>query len=606
MTTDRKTRPVSDKEWAILTQELIRAYDEKRDKKLTKPLDLNITHVPHFDDLAYLIKEKTRQKVSASILLAFCNRKNPDRNFRVASLNIICHFIVGKKTSLEDFFIKIKAKQNVLKGNYTVYWTGTTDLQTSAKPSTQMDIRFLENSVKLYKTNNKIAYTGPLPEKHQGKLYIELFSHKESEKVYFILHVGGATFNELDVVPGIFSSGDQANITACAGPLLLVKQDLELPQIELIVNNYFEQFSNNNLIKSPLITDVLATVKNIKNPQKTNKINQSTDLEAKLAQYFNKKFFLYFWTRLDNNSNSGLGRITLSIGKDTNNLTLTSKSRIKYSGHFKLINSSFIEFSFRTEITHENSLTLKFKIGVEDVRPYAIGVYSVINESGAIEAGTILMQQYQDQAPFEVSIFSYSDEKPPYLTTNVWNYFKDKHLNRIKVPSSGIHSEEDFTRFFSHNRNKMKIKKTALISKIFIATPMSAHVESFDEIRLKVLELKTWLEEHFNSEVYYAGEDYNKEAGFTHHDTAANLDLKMLDESSHFILIYPTKVATSALLELGWALAQKKSCVVFYKKEEDLPFLLKGIPSSSVKKTEYKDMNHLLAKVKQIGKNLFP
>lgn len=52
-------------------------------------------------------------------------------------------------------------------------------------------------------------------------------------------------------------------------------------------------------------------------------------------------------------------------------------------------------------------------------------------------------------------------------------------------------------------------------------------------------------------------------------------DFEALKKSKEYILIYPKKLASSVLLELGCALCMEKMITIFVKCEEDLPYLVK-------------------------------
>jgi hypothetical protein len=68
-------------------------------------------------------------------------------------------------------------------------------------------------------------------------------------------------------------------------------------------------------------------------------------------------------------------------------------------------------------------------------------------------------------------------------------------------------------------------------------------------------------------------------------------------------MIYPEKVASSCLIELGFALMLKKSCTVCYKNLEDLPTLIQE--TEIIKKVRYKDDVDLLEQITDLGKDVF-
>lgn len=67
-------------------------------------------------------------------------------------------------------------------------------------------------------------------------------------------------------------------------------------------------------------------------------------------------------------------------------------------------------------------------------------------------------------------------------------------------------------------------------------------------------------------------------------------DLQILDASTHFVLVFPEKLASSALIELGYALAKKKPVLIIAPSSSALPFMALGLGNSdynvSVKTTD--------------------
>ena len=51
--------------------------------------------------------------------------------------------------------------------------------------------------------------------------------------------------------------------------------------------------------------------------------------------------------------------------------------------------------------------------------------------------------------------------------------------------------------------------------------------------------------------------------------------LKRLQECEYVLCIYPQKLASSVLVELGYAIALRRKCIVVTKNRKDLPYILK-------------------------------
>lgn len=103
--------------------------------------------------------------------------------------------------------------------------------------------------------------------------------------------------------------------------------------------------------------------------------------------------------------------------------------------------------------------------------------------------------------------------------------------------------------------------------------------------------LKTWgYKEVFNATTYFDKEHDNQPPA-----VASKIDLMAVQDSKNFILIYPTKVATSALVELGYALGGDKNILICTTNIKILPFLVRGFNEAfkNVRIIEYNDFEHL-------------
>lgn len=111
---------------------------------------------------------------------------------------------------------------------------------------------------------------------------------------------------------------------------------------------------------------------------------------------------------------------------------------------------------------------------------------------------------------------------------------------------------------------------------IFIAAPMSGSSESFsyEESRREILELIGRLREvHGIGPVYYAGESIETAEGFTDQTLALERDIAAIRGCGTFVMLYPERIVSSALVEIGYAMALGKPCIVLARDRTDLPFL---------------------------------
>lgn len=61
-------------------------------------------------------------------------------------------------------------------------------------------------------------------------------------------------------------------------------------------------------------------------------------------------------------------------------------------------------------------------------------------------------------------------------------------------------------------------------------------------------------------------------------------DLQAIDKASNFILFYPRRVPSSALIELGYALAKEKNILVITNDLCSLPYMAQGLEAVHKKK----------------------
>jgi hypothetical protein len=111
---------------------------------------------------------------------------------------------------------------------------------------------------------------------------------------------------------------------------------------------------------------------------------------------------------------------------------------------------------------------------------------------------------------------------------------------------------------------------------LFIAAPMSAVDEAtYGEGRAGILATIQRLETaHGFGAIYFAGAEIGGSASFTDRGEALRRDFAALRNANLFALIYPAKIVTSALVEVGYALALRLPCLLLVRDKQDLPYLL--------------------------------
>jgi nucleoside 2-deoxyribosyltransferase len=142
---------------------------------------------------------------------------------------------------------------------------------------------------------------------------------------------------------------------------------------------------------------------------------------------------------------------------------------------------------------------------------------------------------------------------------------------------------------------------------VFLATPMSGFGDdaAYARHRTTMLEAVQIIRDAGIGPVYFAGEQIASTSEFTAEQEAFLKDFDALRASSVFCLVYPQRVISSALIELGVALALDKPTYVFTTRRKNLPYLVSsaeavggrgGVPPVQV--TEYADAKDLGARLR--------
>jgi hypothetical protein len=142
---------------------------------------------------------------------------------------------------------------------------------------------------------------------------------------------------------------------------------------------------------------------------------------------------------------------------------------------------------------------------------------------------------------------------------------------------------------------------------------MAAFADDADYVaaRADVLKIFKALTEDCGMRVYWAGEKIEHMADFDTIDISVLDDLKALEQCRCFVLVYPAKLASSALFEAGYALALKRPSHYFVRDRDDLPFLLRELPGAVSGVTihtrqDWRDYDDLARKLKRNKDRWFP
>ena len=150
---------------------------------------------------------------------------------------------------------------------------------------------------------------------------------------------------------------------------------------------------------------------------------------------------------------------------------------------------------------------------------------------------------------------------------------------------------------------------------LFISAPMDAlgNDESYRQNQDVILRVMQAFRENTKmASIYFGGALPDSRAEFDDEAQGYEAVYGALQKSQHFVLIWPQKVATSALFEIGVAAQLAIPTVIFHRESADLPYLLRGKLKSglndnwSVKEYVYTDLVSLKKIVQLAGTGLFP
>ncbi len=112
--------------------------------------------------------------------------------------------------------------------------------------------------------------------------------------------------------------------------------------------------------------------------------------------------------------------------------------------------------------------------------------------------------------------------------------------------------------------------------KVFVGVPMaSVDPNEYKTYREHAVRIKKALKKFDGIKDVYCPCENIKDVGcFDGIEKAIHDDFRILKESEHYIFMYPKKITSSILLEMGYAIALSKKTTIFAKNLKDLPYML--------------------------------
>ena len=137
---------------------------------------------------------------------------------------------------------------------------------------------------------------------------------------------------------------------------------------------------------------------------------------------------------------------------------------------------------------------------------------------------------------------------------------------------------------------------------LFLAAPMATLKRSYARRNSAINAIAKALEGHCKiKRVYYAGRALSKPSDFEDEAAALRANLTALDHARRFLLVYPEPLPTSALVELGYAMARKIPIIICIHDWAHLPYMLRSVSRvcSSIAVVKYRTMADIVPLVLQ-------
>lgn len=338
-------------------------------------------------------------------------------------------------------------------------------------------------------------------------------------------------------------------------------------------------------------------------------IESKQQADTKLRLFQDKSFYIYFYD--EDAGNANIGRAVLSISKENIATIKNIKEREIFTTDYTGIatldkKQDYLILNMHT-VFQEKDLHIRFRIpSDEKVAQYAIGGYMVTNNSSTLALGTLVLEYDGNRKKNDMEARTIEPETILYqeLSQNIRKFLKKRENNYIKMMTKVVFTDKEFELFFDAQKSKIFRRKEVIDSaNIFISYVTRTISDAEVSIHLDFLhEIKTAFIKMFKCEVYFEGMgEYKRRSDFKPAEVAIPKNIDKLNNADKFVLIYSKVVASSALTELGIAIAQNKSIVIFHKSDH-LPWLIQNsayIPNAHINRIIYKDETDLIQKIRK-------
>jgi hypothetical protein len=132
--------------------------------------------------------------------------------------------------------------------------------------------------------------------------------------------------------------------------------------------------------------------------------------------------------------------------------------------------------------------------------------------------------------------------------------------------------------------------------------------DQYVENRREVMQVIDEIKEHCKISAVYSPVISNEDPdNFDGQERAMEMGFAQLKRSEYYVFIYPEKVASSILVEIGYAIALLKKTIIFVRSRRDLPFMLEKADKRNkyLKIYEYSNFSDLTKLIRNEGEFMF-
>lgn len=115
---------------------------------------------------------------------------------------------------------------------------------------------------------------------------------------------------------------------------------------------------------------------------------------------------------------------------------------------------------------------------------------------------------------------------------------------------------------------------------VFLSVPMAALTteKKYADFRREAMKVFQALRQDCGLTVHWAMENIASRKAFDTRAESAMDDLRAIQQSASFLMLFPEKLVSGAIFEAGFALALGKPTRIFVKEENHLPFVMQELP----------------------------